>query len=107
MKRSALFTSSLFVAACLGGLSCSSGGSGDCGLPGQWSVANSGDLCQANLFGDTQDYAVYCVKNSDGDYQCACGAVSENPAEFISTDFCDLKGEARACKAIELCNFPL
>ncbi len=89
------------------GVSCDSGGGGECGLPaGMWSTATSGGLCQANFFGD-MEYAVFCGQNAEGSYDCACGPISENPLEFTSTDFCDLDGEERACKAIEICGFPI
>lgn len=105
MKLSFLPIATLLLSLSVAGISCDSGG--DCGLEaGKWSTATSGGLCQANFFGDT-DYAVYCAENADGDYECACGAVSENPLEFTSNDFCDMDGEERACKAIELCGFPL
>jgi hypothetical protein len=83
---------------------CGSSGA-SCDLPEQWSTANSGGLCQANIFGDTE-YAVYCARNADGDYDCACGAAADDPLEFISPDFCDLEDEERVCEAIARCNFP-
>ena len=89
--------------ACLAIAGCSSGGS--C-VEGNWSTANSGGLCQANIFGDTE-YAVYCGTLADGTYDCACGAAVDNPLEFISTDFCDLEGEDRICEAVARCNFPV
>jgi hypothetical protein len=96
----------VFLLLCLG-LTGSCGSDGECGLePGTWSVANSGGLCQANIFGDT-DYAVYCTSNVNGGFDCACGAASEAPLEFSSEDFCELDGEERVCAAIDACGFPL
>lgn len=84
---------------------CGSEGS-ECVEAGKWSAANSGGLCQVNIFGDV-DYAAYCTKKADNSYDCACGAVAENPLEFSSDDFCDLDGEARVCEAIARCGWPL
>lgn len=92
----------LLVSLILAGAACDSGG--DCGLPTNWSAATSGGLCQVNFFGETEE-AVYCAENGAGGYECACGPISENPLEFTSADFCDLEGEERACKAIEVCGF--
>ena len=80
-------------------------GSGSCGLePGKWSTANSGGLCQANYFG-SPERAVYCGEQSDGTYECACGAAADNPKMFVSDDFCDLKGEERLCEAVAQCGW--
>ncbi|MBW2731637.1 MAG: hypothetical protein JRH20_04545 [Deltaproteobacteria bacterium] len=88
------------------GFGCGSDGS-ECDLPpGNWSTANTGSMCQVNFFGEV-DYAVYCADSPQGGYNCACGAVSENPPEFTSADLCDLEPEARACAAISACSFPL
>ena len=76
---------------------------GGCEIPCQFSTANSGGLCQANLFCDVNEPAVYCGEEADGTYTCDCGAAAENPPSFSSPDFCDLEAEARVCAAIEQC----
>jgi len=87
------------------GSGCGGDGGATCDLPMQWSTASSGGLCQVNFFTDPE-HAVFCG-GSTGNWDCACGPASENPAEFTSADFCDLDDEARACQAIERCGFSL
>ncbi len=107
MDRPRALPSLLLLLLVVAGAGCGGEAGGSCGLEdGRWSVANAGGLCQANFFGDVE-YAVYCSANADGEYDCACGAASEAPREFVSADFCDLEGEARACEAIARCDFPL
>lgn len=103
MKQILLLAALLLCA----GTACGDADGASCDLEaGRWSVASSGGLCQANFFGDVE-YAVYCATTEDGQYDCACGAASEDPETFLSDDFCDLEGEARACEAIARCGFPL
>ena len=82
---------------------CGSGGS--CDLPTNWSTANSGGLCQVDFFDPME--SVFCAENANGEYDCACGPIANNPLEFTSADFCDLEAEDRACAAIEACGFQL
>jgi hypothetical protein len=86
---------------------CGSGdGGSDCELPEEWSTAVSGGLCQVNFYTEPEQ-AVYCARNADDEFSCACGPAAEDPEEFVSADFCELDGEARACAAIEICGFSL
>ena len=83
------------------------GGGPSCELPAQWSSASSGDgsTCQVNIFAPSE-HAAYCG-GSSGNWSCACGPLSENPLEFVSTDLCDLDPEERVCQAIERCGYAL
>ena len=74
----------------------------------QYSTADSGGLCQINFFcEDGVDRAVYCAGNASGAYECACGAVVDNPLEFVSDEFCDVEGEDRYRLAVEACGFAI
>jgi hypothetical protein len=95
----------VLVAALVGVIGTGCGGGASCDLPSQWSVANSGGLCQVNFF-TSPEHAVYC-SGASGNWDCACGPAAENPMTFTSADFCDLEGEERACQAVEECGFQL
>jgi hypothetical protein len=92
----------VLVVALVGMVGAGCGGGASCDLPEQWSVANSGGLCQVNFF--NPEHAVYC-SGASGSWDCACGPAAENPMRFTSADFCDLEGEERACQAVEQCGF--
>jgi hypothetical protein len=97
-----LFAAALVLTSCDGGSDTDVDDDG-CDIPCQWSTATSGGLCQANLWCDNDEPAVYCGELGDGTFDCACGAAVDDPPEFISDDFCDLEDEARVCQAIEQC----
>jgi len=102
-----LFAAGLLALASCKGDEDTEGQTEGCTVPCAWSTADSGGLCQANLYCDDADYAVYCGDLGDGSYDCGCGAAADDPPEFISEDFCELEDEERMCEAMARCsNWP-
>ena len=91
------------VAACSGDKDDGGSTTGACEIPCQYSTATSGGLCQANVYCDSGEFAVYCGEQEDGTFACDCGAAADDPPSFDSDDFCAVDGEERVCQAIERC----